>query len=192
MKALYILIGLMIFQCEVTFCQTISKSEAIYCISEQCDKMGDIHTCRYTILNNNTSRIIIFFTEDENTSCPFLQLLKRKLCRHYKDFSLSMLVWEANMSIEGYTLVPELFVKTLNQGESFDIIIELDSLQSESAVDLQKHLLICTEDDLSKIHFPKFVYHLNAYKFEYSYPYILIHESSFRRFISKYQQYNNR
>lgn len=164
--------------------QTITKSKAKYHILERNETVTCEFSYRYSIENDDSSCIIILFTEDNNNIEPLQNLLKRKMLRKYGDFSLSMLAWEGNMHIEdNCTIVPELFVKVLEYGESFDIYVSSpDSISSQL---IANHLLICKEEELDKIGLFDFIYYLGEYKFDYPFPYLVINAKLIESFISK-------
>ena len=100
--------------CNTISSQEIVKSEINYCFMEMNGNSRSVQSCSYTIHNNNTTRMVLLFIEDDNTSRPHIELLKRKMLHRYGDFSLSMLEWEANMDVEhGCMVIPELFVKII-------------------------------------------------------------------------------
>lgn len=187
MKIFTILIGVICFYFIPVFSQDIKSTKAQYCIQEKNGTLRNIHTCYYTIQNNDTSCIFLFFIEEENTSASPIDLLKRKLLRRYGDFSLSMLEWEANMYLDDmcYT-VPELFVKRIEHGDSFDIITYSSNEQEEMITKgLLKHILICKETDFSnlRIGLSNFVNCLQEYRFEYPYSYIILDSCSIKKII---------
>ena len=163
--------------------QTITKSKAKYLIMERNETVTYEFSYRYSIKNDDSLCVIILFTEDDNNIEPLQNLLKRKMLRKYGDFSLAMLAWE-NMYIEyNYTIVPELFVKVLEYGESFDIYVSSpDSISSQL---ITNHLLICKEEELNKIGLFDFIYYLGEYKFDYPFPYLVINAKVIESFISK-------
>ena len=86
--------------CNTISSQEIVKSESNYCFMEMNGNSCNVQSCSYTIHNNDTTRMVLLFIEDDNTSRPHFELLKRKMIHRYGDFSLSMFEWEANMDIE--------------------------------------------------------------------------------------------
>lgn len=171
----------------VSWGQKITTSIANYCIYG-CDNSCCIHATRYVISNDNQNQIILFFTEEEVSKNDAIQQLRRKVLRPYGDFQLSMLEWEGNLQIEdACSFIPELFVKTLNPNESFEIIVISDSNSEEPIFDLCKHILICNESNLSQIGLSQFIKYLEWYNFGYQYSYIVINESILRTFTSKYK-----
>ena len=98
-----------------------------------------------------------------------------------------MLEWEANMYIETpYYVVPELFVKCIEPGESFNIIAFYEDGQNEMAVnELDKHILICRDVDFldSQIKLPFFLNRLQEYDFEYPYSFVVLDSRSIHSFI---------
>ena len=186
MKLFISIIGLIFFFCNSVFGQEIKLTETRYCTQERDGALQFVQTTNYTIQNSDTSRIIIFFIEEENTSASQIELLKRKVLRKYNDFSLSMLEWEANMDIDDIChIVPELFVKCLEPGESFAFITYSSNEQEEVAKELPKHILICKDIDFSNlsIGLPNFVKCLKDYKFEYPYSYIVLDENPIKKLV---------
>ena len=164
--------------CDAISGQDIKMSEARYCVMEQKNEIRKIQSSCYTIQNNDTSRMVLFFVEENNTTKSHLDLLKRKVFRRYGDFSLSMLEWEPNMMMEDTCfIVPELFVKILNPCESFNIIVGQKTTHTKTFVnEIPKHLLICKETDFedSQIGLYRFLSSLKEWNFDYPYSYIVI------------------
>lgn len=125
----------------------------------------------YTIKNKTKHNILVFFTEENNDTLSTIKLLKRKLLRRYGDFSFKMIEWEANMTIENSgAFMPELFVKILSPKEELRIVASFTNDKEEQiALQVPKHLLICSEKLFSKryISMPHFVENLRMYKFDY-------------------------
>ena len=145
----------------------------------------------YTIHNNDTSQIIIFFTEDDITKIPREKLIRKKFLRKYGDFSLSMLEWEANMDIcQNSLIIPELFVKVLNPGETFYLYIYNNYETKLNPNYFNNHILTFKVSVLKnkKVGFPNFVENLNTYKYEYPFSYIVIDSEKIRDFINKWEK----
>lgn len=141
----------------------------------------------YTIQNRTKQDLLIFFIEENNDTLSCVKLLKRKLLRKYGDFSLSMIEWEANMSIENRnTAIPELFVKKLAPKEKFEIAIPFTNSEDEDiALTVTQHLLVCPESVFfnNLIEMPHFIENLQRYDFAYPGKNIVLSASTFRSFI---------
>lgn len=144
----------------------------------------------YIIQNQTKQKLLIFFIEENNDTLSNIKLLRRKLLRRYGDFSLSMIEWEANMSIENSTtIIPELFVKILKPKEKFKIGVPFtNDKEKQFASKVPLHLLICSERVLSNnfIEMPHFIENIQRYNFGYSGTKIVISISDFMSFISRY------
>jgi len=178
MRKLIVILWMFFSYCTAILGQDIRISEASYCVMEQEHEIRKIQSSCYTIHNNDTSRMVLFFIEDDNTTMSHSDILKRKVFRRYGDFSLSMLECDPNIIIEDTCyIVPELFVKILNPCESFNIIVEQKTSQAKSFIkEIPKHLLICKETDFkdSQIGLCRFLSSLKEWNFDYPYSYIVI------------------
>ena len=187
MRIVFLLFCIILFDHSMLFCQNINSIQAKWCIKGEKEGYDETHSCLYSIQNNTSSKLLIFFIEENNASLPSVQLLRRKLLRRYGDFSLSMLEWESNMVIEdSCAIIPELFVKCLLPKETFEIIMLFDaSGRKKTNVDITKHLLICNERMFSDslIGMPNFVRNLNLFRADYPYPYVIMNSSVFQTFI---------
>lgn len=186
MKQIVVLLGLLLYHGNAVFCQSIKTSEAINCVDDESGELRRFKTIRYSVKNDLPSRILMFFTEYDNTSLPQEVLLRRKVLRNYGDFHLAMLEWDDVVWDDGCAVTPETFVKVLSQGETFDIIVYFSKLEDD--VDFSRHILICKEEDLAdpKIGLPDFVQSMKRYKFDYPYSYILMDAGILHGFIQKY------
>lgn len=141
----------------------------------------------YTIKNKAKQNLLIFFIEESNDTLSPVKLLKRKLYRRYGDFSLSMVEWEANMSIEiNDSVIPKLFVKVLEPEEIFKIVVPFADYQDEQiALKVTQHLLMCSESDFSSniIEMPHFIENLQKYDIIYPGTTLVISISTFKSFI---------
>lgn len=156
------------------------------CVSEA--KNGDFTTDSIlcSIQNIGKYNSLIFFTEENIDSLAHIKLLRRKLFRRYKDFSLSMIEFEPNMTIKNCeNVIPELFVKILAPGEKLEIIIPFSNIEEENiASRISKHLLICSESDLSDniIGMPNYVKNLRKYDFIYPNKRVIISVNKLKSF----------
>ena len=189
MRIAFVLFCFILFDHSMLFSQNINPIQARWCIRGEKGDYGETHSCLYSIQNNTSAKLLIFFIEENNDSLPPVQLLRRKLLRRYGDFSLSMLEWEPNMVIEdSCAIIPELFVKCLLPKETFEIIMLFNSSDREKTnVDITKHLLICDEHMFadSLIGMPNFVKNLSLFRVDYPYPYVAMNSSIFQAFIHK-------
>ena len=187
MRNLLLLI-LLIF-CLSTNGQSINIDTAKWCTEQGNGEIIYFETEVISFRNNTPNNLILFFVENHIDSLQRKVLLKKKLLRRYGDFSLSMLEWEPNMTIEqNSVLVPELFVKCLQPKACFNIILLPDTLHShtkQSSWEIIKHTLVCEEflfnSDL--ISMPNFVKNLHRYAFDYPYSFIVIDIKKFQSFI---------
>lgn len=147
---------------------------------------------RCHVVNNDTLPMTILFSED-NLNCYDQRIgIIRKICRKYKDFSLSMLAWESDMIVDGdLATFPDLFVKILNPKDTFDIIVDSEE-NSEDAIRncLLSHLLICDQSTLSapNIGLSHFIECIQDYNFNYSYSFISINYTDFLKFVDNNQR----
>lgn len=189
MRIAFVLFCFILFGHSILFCQNIDSIQARWCIRGEKGDYGETHSCLYSIQNNTSAKLLIFFVEENNDSLLPVQLLRRKLLRRYGDFSLSMLEWEPNMVIEdSCAIIPELFVKCLLPKETFEIIMLFNSSDREKTnVDITKHLLICDEHMFadSLIGMPNFVKNLSRFRVDYPYPYVVMNSSIFQAFVYK-------
>ena len=189
MKIVFVLFCLILFDHSMLFSQNINPIQARWCIRGEKGDYDETYSCLYSIQNNTSAKLLIFFIEENNESLTPVQLLRRKLLRRYGDFSLSMLEWESNMVIEdSCAIIPELFVKCLLPKETFEIIMLFNSSDRDKTnVDITKHLLICEERVFSDslIGMPNFVKNLSLYRVGYLYPYVVMNSSIFQAFINK-------
>lgn len=180
------------FYCLSVIGQTINESETKYISILPDGSYGYFQAKKYNINNNDSTLSILLFVEEENTTLSKIELVKRKLLRRYGDFRLSMLAWEPYMIIEnGFNSVPELFVKLIRPGESFDIIFILKDYPKDTSFDiLPEHLLFCKEKDLcdQSVGLNNFISAIEEYNFEFPYSFVIIDSESFLRFINKDRQ----
>lgn len=141
----------------------------------------------YIIQNKTKQNLLVFFIEENNDTLSNIKLLKRKLLRRYGDFSLSMIEWEANMSIENSTtVIPELFVKILTPKEKFKIVVPFtNDKEKQIALKVPLHLLICSETVFSNdfIGMPHFIENIQRYNLVYPGTQVVISVSDFMSFI---------
>jgi len=142
MKNVLILIIIIVFYNSSSFSQEVKITETRYnCLGDD-GVHHPFHTYCYSIYNNDSSRIALFFVEDDNTTIPHMKLLERKLYRPYGDFSLSMFELDHCYVKDPTYYLPEFFVKILYPDESFSIYVYADTSQNEIPVDFSRHLLI--------------------------------------------------
>lgn len=146
----------------------------------------------YIIQNQTKQNLLIFFIEENNDTLSNVKLLRRKLLRRYGDFSLSMIEWEANMSINNSTtVIPELFVKILAPKEKFKIDVPFTNDKEKLfALKVPLHLLVCSETMLSNnfIEMPHFIENIQRYNFGYSDTKVVIPVSDFMSFILRHSK----
>jgi len=180
------------FYCLSVIGQTINESETKYISILPDGSYGQFLAKKYNVINNDSTLSILFFIEEENTTLSKIELVRRKLLRRYGDFRLSMLAWEPYMIIEnGVNSVPELFVKLIRPGESFDIIFILKDYPIDTSFDiLPGHLLLCKEKDLcdQSVGLNYFISAIEEYNFGFPYSFVIIDSESFSRFINKDRQ----
>ena len=186
MKQLFVLLVVFLY-CSSGFGQRIKESETKYNYHLPDGKTALYQAKKYTVFNNDSTPSILLFVEEDNTTLSKIKLIKRKLMRKYGDFRLSMLAWEPYMILEnGLNQVPELFVKIIAPGDSFDIIFILTDNSCNPCFDiLPKHLLICKEEDLcdKKVGLNNFVSAVNEYNFGFPFSFVVIDSESFSRFV---------
>ena len=179
---LFVLLGLC---SNSAFCQIIKTAVANYVILQSEDESIRMKTIRYSIENDDTTRLLLFITEDSVDSCSRIKAIKRKVLRRYGDFSLSMLLWDNVLIKDTIPIVPAFFVKSLAKGETFDVIIKFKDTDKFSLNEFEKHILICRETDFltSQISMPNFIDTLKALHMEYSYSYIVFNSNELSDFI---------
>lgn len=189
MRNKIVIFFLLIMICNTISSQEIVKSETNYCFMEMNGNSRSVQSCSYTIHNNNTTRMVLLFIEDDNTSRPYIELLKRKMLHRYGDFSLSMLEWEANMDVEhGCMVIPELFVKIIPPHESFSVFYCSEEGSDVIIKDeILKHLLLCNERDFSntQIGLPNIVKCMENYNYCYPHSFIILNDDVLGKFIKK-------
>lgn len=141
----------------------------------------------HIVENKTKQKLVIFFIEEENDTLPEIKLLRKKLLRRYKDFSFSMIEWEANMHIEkSLTVTPELFVKILKPKEKFEVVVPFANDKEELiASEVSRHLLVCSEMLFSsdEIGMPHFMENLQLYDITYDNFKVIISADTFESFI---------
>ena len=186
MKHLF-LITIILLYCFSLSGQTIIESETKYNSLLPDGTYSSFLAKKYTVINNDSTLSLLFFVEEDNTTLSKINLIKRKLLRRYGDFRLSMLAWESSMIIEnGVNSVPELFVKLISPGESFDIIFILTENTRDTCHGiLPKHILLCKEKDLCDITvgLNNFASAIEEYNFGFPSSFVIIDSDSFSRFV---------
>lgn len=185
-----IIVCLFWFQLCACMGQVITRQDASYFLSSHIGQHKLHNSCKYTIFNNDTCSVVIMFTEDDITTKPFDVILKRKLFRSYGCMRLSMFAWEPNMIIEDCRVtVPELLVKLISPGESFNIIIEgVDSSSLKLLDSFKNHLIICPEKEFedSKYGLKNFITGVRSHNYLYQPSYVIIDSIGFfKYFIGK-------
>lgn len=85
MRIAFVLFCFILFDYSMLFSQNINPIQARWCIRGEKGEYDETRSCLYSIQNNTSAKLLVFFIEENNDSLPPVQLLRRKLLRRYGD-----------------------------------------------------------------------------------------------------------
>jgi hypothetical protein len=151
-------------------------------------KLDTVCVLIYQLKNESSTSQVVMFTEDNVYSMPLKKIIKRKLYRRCRDFSLSQFVWDPNIvNHSEYVHVPDFFVKFLPPDESFNITLLLQNEDFDLVNSLfQNHVIVCNLEDIDNHEmFYGFKDSINYFNLEYPYSSITILWSQFANWLQR-------
>lgn len=144
----------------VGYCQKIEKECQNYYLTSDRHLPAVLKCCnKYTIANDKNATCVLMFSSYDITQITEEKALARSCYGLYHDFSLFLLACENTMVVESFTpIFPYYFIKILEPNEYFEMIInsKVDEVDDVNGY-MNKHLLFCTSDLVSKIVGPDFI-----------------------------------
>lgn len=185
MEKIIMLLYVFMLSCTPVHCQKIITHQynwEEFPLKEETYSVGAWH---YSIKNDTTETLLMFFIEKPIDSMPILELLRKKLFTRYRDFYLAMIEYEPNMILGYWGVVPDAFVKCITPNEIFNVIVPFNE-RNKNLIDISRHILVLKESVFHElVGMPYFIDNLHMHNFEYPFDYIVLDIAKFQSFVSR-------
>lgn len=138
-----------------------------------------------SIQNQDFEPLVLLFTDDDLKDMEAERSLRRKCFKRYGDVCIASWSYDNVINMSDSFYFPELFVKIIRPGESFDLVIISKNTPTEIIKDfLSSHLLICTEEQIDKF-VNNFIYSIETHNVACTYNTLTVNWESLQQMLPK-------
>lgn len=156
-----------------SFGQQTEISTQYYYLADKKGSVDSICTVKLFISNTSENHMAIMFSEENIHNHSLEKIIRKKIYRHYGDFSLS--IWSENIiNNSKYIHFPGMFIKIVNPNEDFEMSI-ISNCRNETKIKevLSDYIILCNTNTIDAIHC-NLVQSIKAQKADYPYNSITI------------------
>lgn len=162
-----------------------SITELKYYVINADNSIDTMRVVTKSIQNQDFEPLVILFTEDDLASMEAERALRRKCFKTYGDVRLASFSYDNVINCNDSFCFPELFVKIIRPGESFDLVIISKNTPTEIIKDfLSSHLLVCTEKQIEK-YINNFIYSIEFHKVACTYNTLTVYWDSLQQMLPR-------
>lgn len=162
-----------------------SITELKYYVINADNSIDTMRVVTKSIQNQDFEPLVLLFTEDDLKDMEAERSLRRKCFKRYGDVCIASWSYDNVINMSDSFYFPELFVKIIRPGESFDLVIISKNTPAEIIKDfLSSHLLVCTEKQIEK-YINNFIYSLELHNVACKYDTLTVNWDSLLQMLPK-------